>query len=163
MPQTCRARCTKGRCTLPGSLRSALRAAITSQGSRAQTPPSPRFSLAPFLRICVSVLDTLMHSDQLAGAHHPSLLEKLAFKLRYFREVNHPGEASAVCSLFLWKEARSFGLELLSLQGGVGSPWAAQSHLKGWHQTLKRQCRHLPWFKPCPIPRPQLNTSLSAT
>lgn len=82
----------------------------------------PQVLPGPLLRICVSVLDTLMQGDQLAGAHHPSVLEKLAFKLRYFREVNHPGEASAVCSLFWWKEARSFGLELLSLQGGVGSP-----------------------------------------
>lgn len=121
----------------------------------------PQVFPGPLLRICVSVLDTLIHSHQLAGAHHPSVLEKLAFKLRYFREVNHPGEASTVCSLSLWKGARSFGLELLSLQGGVGSSWTAHSHLKGWHQTLKCQCRR--WFKLCPISRPQLNTSLSAT
>ena len=109
--------------------------AITSKGCWDGTPPSPTLPLVvppsgcPLLRICVSVLDTLIHSHQHAGAHQPSVLGKLAFKLRYFREVNHPGEASTVCSLFLVEgtlgAVEFAGKSPLSL---APSPQAAQRH-----------------------------------
>lgn len=94
-----------GRCTLSSSLCSAMLTRMTIKGSWASLLPSPSFLQVsppsrchPLLRICVSVLDTLMHSHQHTRAHHPSVLGKLAFKLRYFKEVNHPG-ASQHCLL----------------------------------------------------------------
>lgn len=93
-------------------------------GSSATLPSLPEVfpPSCPNLRICVSVLDTLIHSHQHARADHPSVLGKLAFKLRHFREVNHPRASQHCLQLFLsGGKARSRGLQAVE-SAGSGSP-----------------------------------------
>lgn len=140
-----------GRCTLSSSLCSATLTRMTSKGSWASLPPSPFSSSSqvfppsrcrPLLRICVSVLDTLMHSHQHTRVHRPSVLGKLAFKLRYFREVNHPGASQHCLLRFLsGRQAQGPGPGAVEFAGrgplSLALPRPPNTQpLKGWRQTL---------------------------
>lgn len=109
-----------------------------SSSTTLPTPPQVFPPSCPNLRICVSVLDTLIHSYQHARADHPSVLGKLAFKLRYFREVNHP-RASQHCLQPFLVEGRpgAVACKLVSLQGAVCCPWLSP----GCPQPLKGRQR----------------------
>ena len=93
----------------------------------------------PHLRTRISILDILIHSDQHARADHPSVLGKLAFKLRYFREVNHPRASQHCLQPFLMERRQGIlACVLLSSQGGAtlpGTPRLSTAIRKGCPQT----------------------------
>lgn len=67
--------------------------------------------------------------QEASKSHHPSVLGKLAFKLRYFKEVNHPRASQlSLCSLFL--PGRS--------QGAL--TWALGSLQRGTHSFCLSYC-----------------------
>lgn len=131
-------------CSFPVTSLASMLRGMPSEGSWAPWPPSPsphKVSLLarPRLRIRISILDILIHSDQHARADHPSVLGKLAFKLRYFREVNHPRASQHCLQPFLMEGRQGIlACMLLSSQGGAtlpGSPRLSTAAQKGCPQT----------------------------